>query len=691
MSKRLNRFGALLVCAGCAASVYGQTARPRVWISGLPVSGSAGVVATDADFYPLVRISLFNAQTATWRTPEEVADLITPPSFPTDSTRLGIELHNFGAKGATGYDGSNGLALDPGDGVQGPGGGALAFNPAPSGGETVPSLIPTRSTPWNQNGIADTSAWIDAFRARLVQRISTSGGTIPAPYRFHFDNEFRIESCCGNEHLWLFDAMKQCVNGTAGNRLVGGVGGPVYNAWTAEPVLVPERTSATGQSTMSALAASAPSYNRAYGLNDSANRNFQLWWGKIITEAMNRATEEGAYKRLRLSWPDVKCSNYDIDVRVDGEPNDPVYAAYGGRVHPDFGQHGSSWARTSWYGAGDLQAPVLYPCHPNHDTTSTPSVERASEMVARQKLDSIMFSVIPGDTLSKDIVAWIPLFDISGWHDTLDAANANYSITREYLYRILALARSRAVGEMILFCGDSFSDVRANATEKIVDHVWGSHLTSSLVTVGSGPGGNIASTLSTALRSYAEVTPSSGTVTFSGEFNTSFRDQYSSGNAPRVRKLRLIIETGPGTTGTPSVKFYNYKTSAWDSATYVSTLDSVNGASKAFEVTSSSAEPNNEDYLDTGSFRPAKIELTFTGATSNVKLDSMLLIAVGSRCRGDANDDGNVNFADTTSVLGQYGSTGEDVDGDADSDGDVDFQDLTLVASLLNSNITGCR
>jgi hypothetical protein len=46
-------------------------------------------------------------------------------------------------------------------------------------------------------------------------------------------------------------------------------------------------------------------------------------------------------------------------------------------------------------------------------------------------------------------------------------------------------------------------------------------------------------------------------------------------------------------------------------------------------------------------------------------------------CAGDADGDGDVDFADITSVLTNFGGTGPE--GDADDDGDVEFADITSV------------
>lgn len=48
-------------------------------------------------------------------------------------------------------------------------------------------------------------------------------------------------------------------------------------------------------------------------------------------------------------------------------------------------------------------------------------------------------------------------------------------------------------------------------------------------------------------------------------------------------------------------------------------------------------------------------------------------------CPGDANGDGEVNFADINIVLSNYNGSGQGLPGDLDGDGDVDFADLNLV------------
>lgn len=56
-------------------------------------------------------------------------------------------------------------------------------------------------------------------------------------------------------------------------------------------------------------------------------------------------------------------------------------------------------------------------------------------------------------------------------------------------------------------------------------------------------------------------------------------------------------------------------------------------------------------------------------------------------CFGDANLDGEVNFADITSVLSNFNTTGTPpFFGDANANGTVDFADITAVLSVFNTN-----
>ncbi|MGP1309147.1 MAG: hypothetical protein ACTS27_02990, partial [Phycisphaerales bacterium] len=53
--------------------------------------------------------------------------------------------------------------------------------------------------------------------------------------------------------------------------------------------------------------------------------------------------------------------------------------------------------------------------------------------------------------------------------------------------------------------------------------------------------------------------------------------------------------------------------------------------------------------------------------------------------RGDANDDGVVDFNDLNSVLSQFGQTGEDLEGDVSGNGVVDFLDLNIVVIVMGA------
>ncbi len=52
---------------------------------------------------------------------------------------------------------------------------------------------------------------------------------------------------------------------------------------------------------------------------------------------------------------------------------------------------------------------------------------------------------------------------------------------------------------------------------------------------------------------------------------------------------------------------------------------------------------------------------------------------------GDADGDGDVDFADLNIVLSEFNTTGQNLAGDLDGDGDVDFADLNLVLSNFNT------
>ncbi|TVQ62300.1 MAG: hypothetical protein EA379_05585 [Phycisphaerales bacterium] len=61
--------------------------------------------------------------------------------------------------------------------------------------------------------------------------------------------------------------------------------------------------------------------------------------------------------------------------------------------------------------------------------------------------------------------------------------------------------------------------------------------------------------------------------------------------------------------------------------------------------------------------------------------DSDQFFTIGGPCPGDANGDGVVDFADLSTVLGNFGQSGAGVPGDVNGDGEVDFADLSEVLS----------
>jgi len=69
---------------------------------------------------------------------------------------------------------------------------------------------------------------------------------------------------------------------------------------------------------------------------------------------------------------------------------------------------------------------------------------------------------------------------------------------------------------------------------------------------------------------------------------------------------------------------------------------------------------------------------------------SEFAFSVGDPSLGDANNDGTVNFADETSILGNWQTTDCLAFGDADRDGDVDFGDITEMLENWLNNYSGC-
>ncbi len=66
-------------------------------------------------------------------------------------------------------------------------------------------------------------------------------------------------------------------------------------------------------------------------------------------------------------------------------------------------------------------------------------------------------------------------------------------------------------------------------------------------------------------------------------------------------------------------------------------------------------------------------------------LDATIELLNAGSCPEDLDLDGDVDFADLNIVLGDFNTSGPDLDGDVDGDGDVDFADLNRVLGLFNT------
>jgi len=60
---------------------------------------------------------------------------------------------------------------------------------------------------------------------------------------------------------------------------------------------------------------------------------------------------------------------------------------------------------------------------------------------------------------------------------------------------------------------------------------------------------------------------------------------------------------------------------------------------------------------------------------------------IRASCRGDANGDRVVDFADLNAVLAGFGQSGEDIPGDVNCDGAVNFGDLNTVLTNFGQSL----
>lgn len=673
MNHRLCRLAVLLAC-GTATSALAQNARPRVWVWGTPT----GIMSSDRDFVKMYHRDIKQMVGGTWITPQAVADsicseIVSRTASEGDQTgRIAIILQNYGKE-----DGPTDLMRHPNDEMIGPMGGPLVFSPSPpaypAGTPSMP--VPTGSI-WHAAGLAQSTAWMQAFVDRFATNQTTTPA-IPNPHRFHFDNEDLELSCCGDEHVWRYFAFRACIPG--GNTVNG-----APDIWNTGAIATPHDPS--GWSTAAALLAAAYEPDRTKPLDSgqlnpdlSTNRDLAKILNGMSVEQFDRLMEESAYNLIEQQWPTVRCSNYEHSVRADG---------IDGRDIPSWWKSGASWAFGPVMGSASMQAPVFYAAHPDHDPTyvspDPTGIYRATVNRSRKVLDAIVHSF--GGGHSSDVAAWISLIGVGEDADDrlLNTEFNDFITDRESLYRILALARSRNIQEFILFTGDTTRTIEAstesNPTEKIVDHVWGSQLSSFTLEPGKGSTSstNPVADLAYTLKDPVVITPNGlGEVGFVVNIATNFRDQYiGTGPRPLLRKLRLTVASEQESTAFVSVEILNPSTNTW-----VLAGTQAAAGERDFEIAPAM------NYLS--STQSVTVRVRYTNVIDPVQADMVQLIAVGSRCPGDANDDGVVDFFDNDAVYDNYGMGGIDILGDANDDGVVDS--LDFISIMNNLGTTGCR
>lgn len=618
----------LFLVGSLTSTSAGQTTTPIIWGFQVPLGGAM----SDSRFTKMVRV--FANQD-----PEDAADYAAYLSGTVPSGRVCVLLQNFGD--APGFCK---MSQHPGDALDDP------VYSVESGNPDISTY-----TLWTADGRTETATWMSAF---ISEYVLESGET---PDRFHFDNEALLVGCCSRDWLRLFDAMQVDSMHSPASRwdteVIPGFGGQTLEEMFDESTLWNDPNDP----------ADALDYNSSDWMLHSDNLLMSSWLIGIGYQILDGAMDDTAYSLIKGEWAGCKTSNYLTSCRFDGDNGYYYTSEYSaGTFNPPLLLH--------WQGSADLQAPYFYIVDDDH-MIGGESLWDASMRVHASNLDGLIRSF--GGNKQGEITPWI---SVVNQQFTIDSTT--YTINEADTRRLLALLRSRDIGEFIAFNNDVGSptgpvdcnDESAwNLFLAAVDGVWETAISGASVVTGT-TGQSPMAPLTFALSDPLNVTAA---MIGAGDYRATVETTYGSSFASTPCKLAAVIEgtTTGASAVTASVEFYNFNTTSWDSASAPSP-DYLGVPNQIWRVISAT------NHIDPTGTHDIKVRVKYTSAaTFTVALDCVQAVtfAIESLSK-DANRDGVCNSADLTYVLGNYtASTCAWTHGDLNGDGAVNTADLTIV------------
>lgn len=608
-----------------------QTTVPIIWAFQEPL----GTAASDARITRMVRV--YANQSGSDAAIDAAAGAALAPSG-----KVCILIQNYGNE--AGYCN---LSYHASDKVAGP-----IYN----GGTDVSAW-----TLWTSYGRSEASAWMDDF---IDEYKNQSGAT---PNRFHFDSEGQLVGCCNKAFLEVFDEMQ--MDGRWSGERLPGFGDTLDSIYAV----------ASQWENPLASPATLP-YNSGYHMGDAGvgydNKPFSRWYIGVGLQTLDAAMNEAAYSPIKTQWPSCKTSNYESSCSFDG---------VSGRYYQNpWGTSGTLFIPgLKWEGSADFQSPYFYNVSADYHS-GTESVWDTSMRINLMNLEAMIDSGTGGN--SDDIVPWVPVVN-----QKITTDGTAHNVSELDVRRLLALLRSRDIGEFIAFNNDPggsspdtdcSDDLSWTLFAKVVDGVWGATVSGASVVQGS-TGQSPQAPITLALGDPLNVTAA---MVGASDYRATIEVTYTSDFDTAPCKLAAILEgtASGGASVTAAIEFYNYSTLSWDSAGTDPGFQGV--PNQMWRVISAT------NHIDSASGHEIKARVKYTSTASfTVAADCLQVIAHAVEyVVGDANGDGVCNTTDLLLSMAYATPVCKGTNGDVNNDGAVNAYDQILVTSYLGLNAPVC-
>ncbi len=565
--------------------------------------------------------------------------------------------------------------------------------------------------PWYTNnnttfivsGLSYSQDWMTGFTDELKTRMAAASPAIPAPERFHFDNEPGATTfpCCGSDSLVAFDAAR-------------------YNDYRYSNSSYP--VPGFGQ-TLSYLysQSGALDYNKNYGMaqynccgsGSYDNRPFSRWFLNTYQQAASGALAASTAVMTGSSgWSGAKRSNYS-DVRTDA-------------AHPyyDAGPGGATWAYYSFQGQLELQSPVCYAAETSHfpnGTTTDADKWNASMSDIRRNIEACIES--NGGGHQADVVPWINMpavptgdpstrvFGTGSGQVIGSDCQQSYTPSADDMRRLLALLRSKDIGEMIMFNTDpTIGCLNASGTpyqlttnndtqlawgtvDRLVSQVWGIDIASASVTTGTrvGSAPTVTQAVTFALKDPLQITstsPRSGDR--KAQVSATFATNSGFWVGASTSSLGIIVESlvDGSATGLIEIKRQD-GSNVWDAVGSTWTVDQYGGTSFG-QVRRVATPRSGSQYISSGGQIDLRVTHSSQASTFTSYFDLIQVVGLdygSSFLTAPPKPRGVNGIATVLANLGNAG--GEENPADINNDGVIDAKDIEALigpASYLPNN-----